>query len=180
MRIVGKIQAFSFKEGKVAVKLEGARFLTQEQTWKEWVDWDDKTTKKGEIWISSFDDAIYQACRELEKGQEIDATVLGKQAKSGKTFWNIKNIGLKIPERDVKEDMPPEPDWSDMPEERDPDSPESQIEEMVESATLDMPDKDILIIRQTCIKAASNVAGQGDAEGLIFIARKLEKYVLGK
>jgi hypothetical protein len=103
---------------------------------------------------------------------------------------NINNISLKVPDRDVNEDLKPpdvhkedpDPKWTHKP----PDSPEAQAEEMLKeeaeeeraSNELDkiVVSKEVLIIRQTCIKAASNV---GNTEHqVVEIAKRLEKYVL--
>jgi len=112
--------------------------------------------------------------------------------KTAKGFLNIKSIGLKVPEVDVNEDMPP-----DAPlEKRDKDSPENDIEEMLKeeaeeeraSNELDRRDeivattKDIQIIRQTCVKAVGAMlnlsAVDKTTQDLIKIARRFEQYVL--
>lgn len=182
MKIQGTIKVLSFKGERVAIKLGDARFLTRDREWKEWNDWnaiEAKKAGKGEIWISSFKDYIYQACHEFEKGTEVEATV-----EENKGFWNIENIELKVPERDINEDMPPDapfPTEEPSSDRREPDSPKAQAEKMVESATLDT--KDTHIIRECCIYAvgyALNVAdiNKLDAPKIVALAKRLEKYVL--
>ena len=115
----------------------------------------------------------------LEKGAEIQSVVTANKNKAGREFLNIVNIGLKMPEKDINEDMPSEetgvPDDAPLfEEEAGEEAPPKP------STKIDMPGKEILIIRQTCIKAAgSSIAGTScPPDELVVIAKRLEKYVL--
>ena len=199
MKIQGIIKVLLFEGERVSIKLGNARFLSQEREWKEWNDWEgieNKRVGKGEIWISSFEDHVFQGCHELEKEKEVEAELV--QSKRG--FWNIKSIGLKLPEHDVNKDLEPPfseeetPPWEETPSstQRDKDSPEAQAEEMAEKeyASKDpastMVDKETLIIRQTCLKAiGSAIQVDKDADWkatgkwIVALAKMLENYVLG-
>ena len=58
LKIQGKIKKLMGKEDRVAILLENAQFITKENTWKEFTDWDGKL-KKGEMWIRSWTDYGY-------------------------------------------------------------------------------------------------------------------------
>lgn len=165
MKITGTIKVLSFKGDRVAIKLGDAQFLTRDREWKDWNDWDaieKKQVGKGEIWISSFKEDVYQACKgfdedddsqNIQKGAEIVADV-----KENKGFWNITSIGLKVPDKDIHGDMPPDDEPTEFKDEeghysygageneeqhklkpsskqRPKDSPEAKAEEMVEKLT---------------------------------------------
>ncbi len=184
-RFNGTIKAITFKDARVSVLLTDTTFLSNEGDWKQWVDWklvEGGKYKKGEVWVSAFEQStpeVYQACREIEKGAEVEVEIF----KTEKGFLNINNISLKVPERDVNEDLRP-PDMPDAPtgaagevppEEPQPpwppgatkepsstqrpkDSPEAQAEEMLESIAIDT--KEYRIVFQACLKGlgASHLA----------------------
>lgn len=191
MKLQGKIKTIIFKGERVSVLLEDARIFTDAQKWEEYTDIElvkDGEYKKGETWLSSFKKHIYQACEELKKmgkGIEVDVEVI--VGKAG--FKNIEKIALAVPEVDVNKDLlppdTPETEESMFPEEeRAEDSPEAEIEKLVESTAVD---KDTLIIRQTCLKAiGSAIQVDKDADWkatgawIVALAKMLEDYVLGK
>ncbi len=184
-RFQGKIKAIKFGDSRVSVLLEDTTFLSNDGDWKQWTDWElikSGKYKKGEVWVSAFEQSapeVFQACKIIEKGSEVEVDIF----KTEKGFLNINNIRLGVPDVDVNEDLKP----PDMPaEEKLKDSPEAEAERM--STALDNVEasREVLIIRQTCIKAAgSAVSGtplhtteENRAVLIVAIAKRLEKYVL--
>ena len=198
-RFQGKIKAIKFEAGRVSVLLENTTFLSNDGDWKQWTDWklvEGGKYTKGDVWVSAFEQSapeVYQACQVIEKGSEVEVDIF----KTEKGFLNINNIHLKVPDRDVNEDLKPPEEPSS--EQRPKDSPEAQAEEMsttvdatvretttpedvrATSITLDTPDKETLIIRQTCVKAVGSgmrLENENDAEVAVAIAKRLEEFVL--
>ena len=164
--------------------------------------------KKGETWLSSFKKHIYQACEELKKmgkGIEVDVEVIVGKA-GFKNIETIAlavpevdvNADLKPP--DVPEE---EPEWTEglhstmlekkpSSTQRSKDSPEAVAERMLKEEKIEEQasrqlkmkvesiavDKDTLIIRQTCIKAAGMSQVAIKPEEIVEIAKRLEKFVL--
>lgn len=196
MKFQGRLKAITFKDERVSVLLEDARIFTDAQIWEDYTDLrlvKSGKYKKGEVWMSAFEGSapqVYQACRELEKGVEVDVSVV-----ENKGFFNITGIRLKMREVDVNEDLQPEfPEEEPSSEQRPPDSPEAQAEEMLKEEAeeerasneldkrkqIEVSDRDISIIRQCCIKAVGamvnfDVKNWAD---LVALAMRLEKYVL--
>jgi len=214
-RFQGKIKAITFKDARVSVLLEDTTFLTNDGDWKQWTDWELIKTgkyKKGEVWVSAFEQSapeVFQACKIIEKGSEVEVDIF----KTEKGFLNINNIRLGVPDIDVNAELtPPDITGDDAPkkgyegvgggfsnepssEQRPPDSPEAEADKLAEaqdertSTALDnvTASREVLIIRQTCIKAvgsALNLVNDGKAkvtpneELFVAIAKRLEKYVL--
>ena len=186
-RFNGTIKAITFKDARVSVLLENTTFFSNEGDWKQWVDWKLIETgkyKKGDVWVSAFEQSapeVFQACKVIEKGSEVEVEIF----KTEKGFLNINNIQLKVPDVDVNADLQPPGEPSS--DQREPDSPEAQAEEMSEkeyaskSIAVDMSDKDRHIIRECCVKAVGNgmrLENENDAEVAVAIAKRLEKYVL--
>ena len=184
-RLNGTIKSIMFKDARVSVLLTSTTFLSKEGDWKQWVDWklvEGGKYKKGDVWVSAFEQSapeVYQACKMIEKGSEVEVDIF----KTEKGFLNINNIQLKVPDKDVNEDLePPEPSSKQRPK----DSPEAEAEEM--STALDNVEasREVLIIRQTCIKAAGSamsgklidMAIRENTELFVALAKRLEKYVL--
>ena len=180
MKITGIIKVLSFKEERVAIKLGDAQFFKDGK-------WD---KQYGDVWVSSFDKGVLEACKMLEKGNEIQSMVTANKNKAGREFLNIVNIGLKMPEKDINDDMPTEetgvPDDAPMFQEGEEPAGLTHPDYIrpEPSTTIDMPGKELLIIRQTCIKAAGNALMKMEGSTIarsnlvVEIARRLEKYVL--
>lgn len=196
MKFIGNIKAIKTTSEKVSLMLENARCLGKENKWKTWEDYDLLKTgkyKKGQVWLSAWHNSsphVYQAIKffdeddasqNFQKGSEVEGEAY--KPNPDKPFWNIKSIGLKVPEVDVNEDMPPEhPDeHRPFPEDADEEARKRILAERQiydPSTTLDMTAKDISIIRQTCVKAAGASGIAAEPEGVVDIAKRLEKYVL--
>lgn len=190
-RFQGKIKAITFKDARVSVLLEDTTFLSNEGDWKQWTDWELIKTgkyKKGEVWVSAFEQSapeVFQACKMIEKGSEVEVDIF----KTDKGFLNMNNIRLGVPDVDVNKDLEP-PSSEQRPE----DSPEAEAEKLAEaqdertSTALDdvVASREVLIIRQTCIKAAGSalsgklidMAIRENTELFVALAKRLEKYVL--
>ena len=150
MKITGTIKVLSFKGDRVIIKLDDAQFLSKEGKWEK---------QYGDVWISSFDDHVIQSVRlfdedddsnNIKKGSEIQAVVKSNQGKDGRTYLNIVNVGLRVKEVDVLEEVPPD---EPLPEEETP--PEEE-----KSTTVDTTTTEYRIVFQACLKAvgASNLA----------------------
>ena len=180
MKLTGRIKTIIFKGERVSVLLEDARVFTEDQKWIPYTDISlvkDGKYKKGETWLSSFKESIYQGCRELNKGVEVEVGVIVTE----RGFKNIESIGLKLPEVDVLEEVPPDlPDDMTVKETTTPEDVEGASTTGDIMAEIEATHKDVLIIRQTCIKAAGAVAsGQGlDIKEIVVVAKRLETYVL--
>jgi len=190
-RFQGKIKAITFKDARVSVLLEDTTFLSNDGDWKQWTDWELIKTgkyKKGEVWVSAFEQSapeVFQACKIIEKGSEVEVDIF----KTEKGFLNMNNIRLGVPDVDVNADLTPPDEPSS--EQRPPDSPEAEADKLAEaqdermSTALDdvAVSREVLIIRQTCIKAVGNAVSGSTVselgEFIVAIAKRLEKYVLG-
>jgi hypothetical protein len=200
-RFQGKIKAITFKDARVSVLLEDTTFLSNDGDWEQWTDWElikSGKYKKGEVWVSAFEQSapeVFQACKMIEKGSEVEVDIF----KTEKGFLNINNIRMGVPDKDINEDLkspePPEepqPPWppgattEPSSDQRPPDSPEAQDERTSTALDNVAVSREVLIIRQTCIKAASaavngtpiDMTVKGNKELVVAIARRLEKYVL--
>jgi hypothetical protein len=203
LRFDGKIKAITFKGERASVLLEGARIFKEgQQVWEDYTD--ERLVKtgkyaKGEVWMSTFESsnaAGYQACKELEKmgkGVGVDVSVV-----ENKGFLNIAGIGLNLKEVDVNADLEPPDDHEKQAElteepsstQRPKDSPEAQATKLVETtgdivAEIEATAKDVLIVRQTCIKAAgfvvedhNNISDKTREEKVVALAKRLETFVL--
>ena len=183
--------------------------------WTDWELIKTGKYKKGDVWVSAFEQSapeVFQACKMIEKGSEVEVDIF-KTEKGFLNINNIrlgvpeKDINEDLKPPDTKIEIPeggsvmfPESGIvatraSDMPssDQRPPDSPEAEADKLAEaqderiSTALDnvTASTEVLIIRQTCIKAASNVVGNTDGdtkdyvqERIVAIAKRLEKYVL--
>lgn len=191
MRFEGNLKTTKITNEKASVMLENARYFSKEGEWQQWNDYDLMKSgkyKKGDVWLSAWANSaphVYDGVQQIERGSEVEGEAF--KPNPDKPFWNIRGINMKLPEVDVNEEMPPDMTGSSTP----PLTPEEEqkmigyeIEEERASSELDKSrqvetDKTQLqIIRQTCLKAGSNIAGVGDAEALIKIARRLERFVL--
>jgi hypothetical protein len=131
-RFNGTIKAVTFKDARVSVLLENTTFFSNEGDWKQWTDWEllkKGGYKKGDVWVSAFEQSapeVFQACKVIEKGSEVEVEIF----KTEKGFLNINNIQLKVPDVDVNADLkPPDEPSSDQ---RPKDSPEAEVERMLE------------------------------------------------
>lgn len=178
MKLTGRIKTIIFKGERVSVLLEDTQVFTEDQKWMPYTDITlvkDGKYKKGETWLSSFKESIYQGCRELSRGVEVEVGVIVTE----RGFKNIESIGLKLPEVDVLEDTPLDEPF---PEEKIPPEEESTTGDIM--AEIEATHKDVLIIRQTCIKAVGAIfkisqdKWARDVDIAVAIATRLEKYVL--
>ena len=86
-RFNGTIKAITFKDARVSVLLTGTTFLSQEGDWKQWVDWkliESGKYKKGDVWVSAFEQSapeVYQACKVIEKGAEVEVDIFKRKLK---------------------------------------------------------------------------------------------------
>jgi hypothetical protein len=140
MRFNGTIKAIKFQGERVSILLKDAHYFSKEGDWilyPEGLSEDHQKLirsgdyRNGELWASSFEDHIIQAIRRfdeddasqnIQKGSEVEMEVI----KTKRGFLNMKSIGLKIPERDVNEDI--KQDARGFPvEDMPPDMPENML-----------------------------------------------------
>lgn len=147
MKCKGTIKTIFFKGNRCGVLLEEAQYLSKEGIWKS-------LTMSNGNWISTFDNIIAEHLKELSEGDKVEVDAFRSAGKQGKgEFWNIRSIGLEIPEIQVKEDMEDAP--PDIEEE-----PEfvKEVEDAPKIEDSKPIDKDTEIRREALYKAACDVA----------------------
>jgi len=62
-------------------------------------------------WVSTNEAHLIEACKKLKEGDTVSVDVYksaGKGKYAGKSYLNIRSIGLDIPEIDVRDEIPDE------------------------------------------------------------------------